>query len=83
MMIATAKANIHGFLNILKAYYANTHQDSPKSEINEGTDDLQLMIDTRQALGKRPPHTNQDGTKIVPTEGKRTKRQAYEGTHTS
>jgi hypothetical protein len=50
----TAKANIHGLLNILKAYYANTHQDSPKPTMNEGTDDLQLVIDTRQALGKRP-----------------------------
>jgi hypothetical protein len=80
---ATAKANIHGLLNILKAYYANTHQDSPKPEINKGTDDLQLMIDTRQALGKRPPHTNQNGTKTPPAEGKRTKRQAYEGAYTS
>jgi hypothetical protein len=52
----TAKANIHGLLNILKAYYANTHQDSPKPKMNEGTDDLQLVIDTRQALGKRVPN---------------------------
>jgi hypothetical protein len=37
---ATAKANIHGLLNILKAYYANTHQDSPKPETNKGTDAL-------------------------------------------
>jgi hypothetical protein len=80
---ATAMANIHGLLNILKAYYANTHQDSPKPETNKGTDDLQLTIDTRQALGKRPPHTNQDGTKTLPTEGKLTKRQTYEGTYTS
>jgi hypothetical protein len=79
----TAKANIHGLLNILKAYYANTHQDSPKPETNKGTDDLQLTIDTRQALGKRPPHTNQDGTKTLPAEGKRTKRQTYEGAYTS
>jgi hypothetical protein len=28
---ATAKTNIHRLLNILKPYYANTHQDSPKS----------------------------------------------------
>jgi hypothetical protein len=39
---ATAKANIHGLLNILKTYYVNTHQDSPKPTMNEGTDDLQL-----------------------------------------
>ncbi len=84
---ATAKANIHGLLNILKAYYANTHQDSPKPTISEGADDLQLMIDTRQSLGKRPPHTDQDGTKSstrpLPTEGKRSKRQVYEGAYTS
>jgi len=55
--------------------------------MNEGTDDLQLMIDTRQVLDKRPPHTNQDGitspTKTLPAEGTRTKRQVYEGTYTS
>jgi hypothetical protein len=83
----TVKANIHGLLNILKTDYVNTHQDSPKPTTNEGTDDLQLMIDTRQALGKRPPHTNQDGatspTKTLPTEGKHTKRQVYEGAYTS
>ena len=84
---ATAKANIHGLLNILKAYYANTHQDPPKPTINEGTNELQLEIDTRQDLGKCPPHTNQDGTKSptrpVPAEGKRTKRQVYAGAYTS
>jgi ribonuclease HI len=84
---ATAKANIHGLLNILKAYYANTHQDSPKPAINGGTDDLQLMIDTRQALGKRSPHTNQDGnkspTKPLLAEGKRTKRPVCAGAYTS
>jgi hypothetical protein len=84
---ATAKANIHGLLNILKAYYANTHHDSPKPTTNKGTDTLQLMIDTRQTLDKRPPHTNLDGTtsptKTLPTEGKRTKRQAYGGAYTS
>jgi hypothetical protein len=80
---ATAKANIHGLLNILKAYYANTHKDSPKQETNKGTDDLQLTIDTRQALGKRPPHTNQDETRTLPAEGKHTKRQIYEGPYTS
>jgi hypothetical protein len=80
---AAAKANIHGLLNILKAYYANTHQDSQKPETNKGTDDLQLTIDTRQALGKRPPHTNQDGTRTLPAEGKHTKRQTYEGAYTS
>jgi len=61
--VATTNPNIHGLLNILKTYYVNTHQDSPKPTMNEGTDDLQLVIDTRQALGKRPPDTNQDGTK--------------------
>ena len=80
---ATAKANIHGLLNILKAYYDNTHQDSPKPEINEGTAGLKLMIDTRQALGKRPLCTNQNGTTTTPAEGKHTKRQTYEGAYTS
>jgi hypothetical protein len=28
--VATAKANIHGLLNILKDYYANTHQEKSK-----------------------------------------------------
>ena len=80
---ATAKANIHGLLNILKAYYANTHQDPPKPELNEGTEGLKLTIDTRQALGMRPPYTNQNGTKTLPAKGKRTKRQDYEGVYTS
>jgi hypothetical protein len=80
---ATAKANIHGLLNILKAYYANTHQDSPKPEINEGTEGLKLMIDTRQVLGKRPSCTNQNGTTTIPAEGTHTKRQTYEGAYTS
>jgi hypothetical protein len=69
----TTKANIHGLLNILKAYYVNTNQNSPKPTISEGADGLQLMIDTRQALGKHP----------LPTEGKRSKRQDYEGAYTS
>jgi hypothetical protein len=84
---ATTKANIHGLLNILKAYYANTHQDSPKPAINGETDDLQLVIDTRQPLDKRPPHTNQDGNKFptrpLPAEAKRTKRPVYAGAYTS
>jgi hypothetical protein len=84
---ATAKSNIHSLLNILKAYYTNTHQDSPKPTTSEGTDKLQLVIDTRQALGKRPPHTNRDVTKSptrpLPGEGKRTKRPSYEGAYTS
>jgi hypothetical protein len=84
---ATAKANIHGLLNMLKAYYANTHQDPPKPTTHEGTNDLQLTIDTRQALGKRPPLTNQDGNKSptgpLPAEGKHTKRPAYEGAYNS
>jgi hypothetical protein len=41
------------------------------------------MIDTRQALGKRPPHTNQKGTETLPAKGKHTKRQDYEGAYTS
>jgi hypothetical protein len=69
------------------AFYSNTHQDSPKSTRCEGTDTLQLAIDTRQVLGKRPPHTNQDVTKSPtsppPAEGKRVKRPSYEGTYTS
>jgi hypothetical protein len=80
---ATTKANIHGLLNILKSYYANTHQDTPKPEINEGTAGLKLMIDTRQALGKRPPCTNRNGTTTTPTKGKHTKRRDYEGVYTS
>ncbi len=46
---ATAKTNIHILLNILKTYYANTHQDSPKATSNEGAETLQLAIDTRQS----------------------------------
>jgi hypothetical protein len=80
---ATAEANIHGLLNILKAYYANTHQDTPKPKSNVGTEGLKLMIDTRQALGKRPPHTNQKVTETLPAKGKHTKRQDYEGAYTS
>jgi len=80
---ATAKANIHGLLNILKAYYANTHQALPTQGTNKGTDDLQLMLDTRQALSKRPPHINQNGATTLPTEGKHTERQAYEGAYPS
>jgi ribonuclease HI len=80
---ATAKANIHGLLNILKAYYANTHQDSPKPQTTEGTESLKLTIDTRQALGKRAPYTNQNGTETLPAKGKHTKRQDYEGAYTS
>ena len=41
------------------------------------------MIDTRQALGKRPPYTNQNGTETLPVKGKNTKRQDYEGVYTS
>ncbi len=43
-------------LNILKAYYVNTHQDKPKLTDTEGTGRLQLAVDTRQTLDKRPPH---------------------------
>jgi hypothetical protein len=41
------------------------------------------MIDTRQALGKRPPYTNQNGTETLPAKGKHTKRQDYEEVYTS
>jgi hypothetical protein len=81
--VTTVKTNIHDLLNILKAYYANTHQDTPKLELNEGTEGLKLMIDTRQTLGKRPPYTNQDGTETLPAKGKHTTRQNYEGVYTS
>jgi hypothetical protein len=84
---STAKTNIHRLLNILKAYYTNTHQDSPKLTMCEGADTLQLAIDTRQALGKRPPHVNRDAakspTRPPPAEGKRDKRPSYEGACTS
>ncbi len=83
----TTKTNIHSLLNILKVYYVNTHQDSLKSTMYEGTDTIQLTIDTRQALGKRPPHANQDVTKSPtrppPAEEKRDKRPSYEGAYTS
>jgi len=84
---ATAKTNIHILLNILKAYYANTHQDLPKSTTSAGTDKLQLVIDIRQSLGKHPPHANQDTPKSPtsppPFEGKRVNRPSYEGAYTS
>jgi hypothetical protein len=57
---ATAKANIHGLLNILKAYYANTHQDPPKPEINEGTAGLKLM---RQTPSVHQPMRNNNHTR--------------------
>jgi hypothetical protein len=66
-----------------KGNHANTHQDTPKPKSNEGTEGLKLMIDTRQDLGKRPPYTNQNGTETLPAKGKHTKRQDYEGVHTS
>ncbi len=78
--VTTTKANIHDLLNILKTYYANTHQDTSKP-VTEGTEGLKLMIDTRQTLGKRPPYTNQNGTKTLPVKGKHTKRQDYEGVY--
>jgi hypothetical protein len=52
----TVKTNIHSLLNILKAYYANTHQDKPKPTNTDGTVRLQLDVDTRQDLGKCPPY---------------------------
>jgi hypothetical protein len=57
---ATAKTNIHSLLHILKAYYANTHQDQPKPTEIEGSEKLQLAIDTRQTLGKPLPYTHQN-----------------------
>jgi hypothetical protein len=55
----TVKTNIHSLLNILKAYYANTHQDKPKPTNTDGTVRLQLDVDTRQDLGKCPPYEHQ------------------------
>ena len=63
---ATVKANIPGLLNILKTYYANTHQDPPKPTINEGTNDLQLAIDTRQALANAPRIPTKTETNLPP-----------------
>jgi hypothetical protein len=75
---ATAKTNIHILLNILKTFYANTHQDSPRATSNEGAEKLQLAIDTRQALSKRPPHINRDlsepHTSLTPSEKRHSKR---------
>jgi hypothetical protein len=51
---ATAKTNIHSLLNILKAYYANVHQDKQRPANTHSSARLQLAVDTRQALGKRP-----------------------------
>jgi hypothetical protein len=56
--IKTAKTNLHSLLNILKAYYANTHHDVPKATTNEGSETLQLAIDTRQVLVRRLPYTH-------------------------
>jgi hypothetical protein len=86
---ATVKTNIHSLLNILKVYYVNTHQDSPQATLNEGTETLQLAIDTRQALGKRPPHANRDlsepQTSLPPSEERHVKRPSsrHEGAYTS
>jgi hypothetical protein len=75
---ATGKTNIHSLFNILKAYYANTHQDPPESATNEGAVTLQLAIDTRQDLGKRPPYANQDPpeppTRLPPSDERHAKR---------
>jgi hypothetical protein len=43
---ATAKTNIHSLLNILKDYNGNTHQDKPKLTETEGTERIQLVVDT-------------------------------------
>jgi hypothetical protein len=61
---ATTKTNIHSLFNILKAYNANTHQDKPKLTDTEGTGRLQLAVDTRQTLGKRPPSTPPKTTSV-------------------
>jgi hypothetical protein len=52
---ATTKTNIHSLLNILKAYSANTHQDSPKSTTSEGTDKLQLGQPRRIKIPHQAP----------------------------
>jgi hypothetical protein len=51
---ATVNKNIHSLLNILKAYNANVHQDKPRPANTDSMARLQLAVDTRQALGKRP-----------------------------
>ena len=45
-------------------YICNTHQEEQRPTITDGTDRLQLSIDTRQTLGKRPTYEdrNQAGT---------------------
>ena len=45
-------------------YVCNTHQEEQRPTITDGTDRLQLSIDTRQTLGKRPTYEdrNQAGT---------------------
>ena len=60
---ATVKTNIHSLLNILKTYYVNTHQDKPSPPNNDGTDRLQLVIDTRQVLDKRPTYESHSHAK--------------------
>jgi hypothetical protein len=55
-LAGTVKTNINILLNILKVYYVNTHQDKPKLTDTEGKGRLQLSVDTRKTLGKRPPH---------------------------
>jgi hypothetical protein len=58
---ATSKTNIHkNLLNILKTYNANVHQGKPRSANTDGTDRLQLSLDTRQGLGKRPAYDDPD-----------------------
>ena len=60
----TVKTNIHSLLNILKVYYANTHQEEQRPMITDGAD--QHSIDIRQTLGKRPTYEdrNQAGTHL-------------------
>jgi hypothetical protein len=69
---ATAQTNIHSLLNILKANYTNVHQDKPRPATTDGADRLQLSLNERQTLGKRPayeaqrhaePHTHTPPTK--------------------
>ena len=60
---ATVKTNIHSLFNILKTYYVNTHQDKPSPPNTDGTDRLQLVIDTRQVLDKRPAYEDHNHAK--------------------
>ena len=54
-------------INILKVYYVNVHQVKPRSRSTDGTDRLQLSLDTPESLrglteglDKRPEYKDQD-----------------------